>query len=61
MEYAGLFAVMGTWIVWLQYRNYKLRKALTSVVTMMRRVIDQEVTMRRTEDGFEMVVKKPNV
>jgi uncharacterized membrane protein YccC len=61
MEYAWLFAGMGTWIVWLQYRNYKLRKALTSVVTMMRRVIDQEVTMRRTEDGFEMVVKKPNV
>jgi hypothetical protein len=61
MEYAGLFAVMGTWIVWLQYRNYKLRRAITGVLIMMEKVINEEVIMRPTKDGFEIVTKKPNV
>lgn len=61
MEYAVLFALMGTWILWLQYRNYKLIKSVRLMVVMMDKIISQEVTVRKTANGFELSVKNPQV
>ena len=54
MEYAMLFALMGTWILWLQYRNYKLIKSVRLMVVMMDKIISQEVTVRKTANGFDL-------
>lgn len=61
MEYAMLFALMGTWILWLQYRNYKLIKSVRLMAMMMDKIISQQVTVRKTIDGFELSVKNPQV
>ena len=61
MEYAVLFALMGTWILWLQYRNYKLIKSVRLMAMMMDKIISQEVTVRKTANGFELSVKNPQV
>lgn len=61
MEYAVLFALMGTWILWLQYRNYKLIKSVRLMAVMMDKIISQEVTVRKTANGFELSVKNPQV
>lgn len=61
MEYAVLFALMGTWILWLQYRNYKLIKSVRLMVVMMDKIISQEVSVRKTANGFELSVKNPQV
>ena len=58
MEYAVLFAFMGTWIVLLHYRNYKLMQGVRLMATMMDKLINEEVRVRRTHDGFEIEVKK---
>ncbi len=57
MEYAVLFSLMGTWIVWLHYRNYKLMKGVRVMARMMEKIINKEVLVRRTNDGFEVKVK----
>lgn len=61
MEYAVLFALMGTWILWLQYRNYKLIKSVRLMAVMMDKIISQEVSVRKTANGFELSVKNPQV
>lgn len=61
MEYAVLFALMGTWILWLQYRNYKLIKSVRLMAMMMDKIISQEVSVRKTANGFELSVKNPQV
>ena len=61
MEYAVLFALMGTWILWLQYRNYKLIKSVRLMAMMMDKIISQEVSIRKTTNGFELSVKNPQV
>ena len=57
MEYAVLFALMGTWILWLQYRNYKLIKSVRLMAMMMDKIISKEVEINRITDGFEITVK----
>ena len=61
MEYAVLFALMGTWILWLHYRNYKLSQGLRLMATMMDKIINEEVVIRKTANGFELSVKNPQV
>lgn len=61
MEYAVLFALMGTWIFWLQYRNYKLTKSVRLMAMMMDKIINEEVVVRKTATGFELSVKNPQV
>lgn len=61
MDYAVLFALMGTWILWLQYRNYKLIKSVRLMAMMMDKIISQEVSVRKTANGFELSVKNPQV
>lgn len=57
MEYAVLFALMGTWIVFLHYRNHKLARAFTITTMMLEKVINQEVEIRRSPDGLKITVK----
>ena len=57
MEYAFLFALMGTWIVFLHYRNYKLARAFTITTMMLEKVINEEVDIKRSPDGLKITVK----
>lgn len=57
MEYAILFSLMGTWIVWLHYRNYKLLRGVKTMALMMDKIISKEVEVSRIADGFEITVK----
>lgn len=57
MEYAILFSLMGTWIAWLHYRNYKLLKGVKVMALMMDKIISKEVEINRIADGFEITVK----
>lgn len=57
MEYAVLFSLMGTWIVWLHYRNYKLLRGVKTMALMMDKIISKEVEVNRIADGLEITVK----
>lgn len=58
MEYALLFSLMGTWIAFLHYRNYKLIKGIRIMAMMMDKVINKEVEISRTDAGFEVTFKR---
>lgn len=58
MEYAFLFALMGTWIVFLHYRHHKLSRAFTITTMMLEKVINEEVEIKRSPDGFKITVKR---
>jgi hypothetical protein len=58
MEYALLFSVMGTVIVFQQYRVYKLNKGIRIMAMMMDKVINKEVEVIRTDNGFEVKVMR---
>ena len=57
MEYALLFTLMGTWIVWLHYRNYKLLSNISKMAFMMEKIISKEIEVTHTDDGFDITVK----
>jgi hypothetical protein len=61
MDYAILFAVMGTAIVWL-YHKYRVehRKFLV-VSSMLHDLLSERVTITHTNDGFEIKAKNLNV
>lgn len=57
MEYATMFAVMGTAIVWLIYKNFTLSKKLYMVLNFMDRMVDGDVKVVRKGDGFDIIIK----
>lgn len=61
MEYGILFSLMGTWIVWLLYRNYKLSQRFMFIAMMLDKVINKEVEVVKKEDGYDIIVKKLSV
>ena len=57
MEYATLFAVMGTAIAWLSYKNYRLSKQFNAVVMMIDMMIDGDIKVVKKKDGFDLLIK----
>ena len=58
MEYAFMFSLMGTWIVWLHYRNYKLMKGMRILAMLLDKTINKEVIVSKNENGFEVTFTK---
>lgn len=57
MEYATMFAVMGTAIVWLAYKNFVLSKRLHMTLTLVSHIVEGDVKVVRREDGFDVIIK----
>lgn len=61
MEYAILFAVMGTLNIWLYAKYTTERKKFLIVSSMLDDVVMNRVEITRTADGFEIKAKKLHV
>lgn len=57
MEYATMFAVMGTAIVWLTYKNFVLSKRLHMTLTLVNHMVEGDVKIVRKDDGFDVIIK----
>lgn len=58
MDYAILFSGMGVTILFLLYKNFQLGKNNFIHAEVIRAIADGKITLKRTEDGIEAIVKK---
>jgi hypothetical protein len=61
MDYAILFAVMGTSIVWLYHKYRVEHRKFLFIVGVLDDLLTKQVEVTRTPNGFEIKAKKLNV